>query len=67
MIREMCEKFADTFSLHCVPNCCKTQEMCKKSVFKEPFMWKCCLDKYKSEETVDAADDSWSVCHKQVA
>ena len=30
-------------------------------------MWKYCLDKYTSEEIVDAADDSWSVCHKQVA
>ena len=58
--QKMCEKVVGTcpFIVHCVPNCQKTQERCEKlGFFKELFILKYCLDKFKYQqiykETVD--------------
>ena len=37
----------------------KTQEMCYKVVFKEPFMLKYCLNRYKTQEMCDKAVDAF--------
>ena len=36
-----------------------TNELCDKVVSKDPFMLKCCLDRYKTQEMCDKAVDAF--------
>ena len=56
--------FIDIFEFSSIPDWYKTQEICDRIIFEDPFMIVYCPDRYKSQGVYDEAVDDCQVALK---